>query len=137
MAASRLDGRSSHAKMVGDRANSASEMPTTSKRQRDVLEVPLQLDPAAGNQSLQVNRAIRDAILDGRLTAGLRLPSSRALARQLGVRRNAIIAAYEHLSSDGFVETRTGAGTYVAPILPPRPLAPSVQRPDRWQTPDR
>jgi hypothetical protein len=55
--------------MVDDRANSASEMPTTSKRQRDVLDVPLQLDPAAGNQSLQVNRAIRSAIIDGRLTA--------------------------------------------------------------------
>ena len=120
--------------MVGDRANSASGMPTTSKRQQDVLDVPLQLYPAAGNQSLQVNRAIRSAIIDGRLTAGLRLPSSRALARQLGVRRNAIIAAYEHLLSDGFVETRTGAGTYVAPILPPRPQATSVQRPDRWQT---
>src|SRR5262245_6776004 len=120
--------------MVGDRANSANEMATTPKNRQDVLDVPLQLDPAAGNQSLQVNRAIRSAILDGRLAAGLRLPSSRALARQLGVRRNAIIAAYEHLLSDGFVETRTGAGTYVAPILLPRPQSPSVQRPDRWQT---
>ena len=73
----KLDSRSSHVKMVGDRANSASGMPTTSKRQQDVLDVPLQLDPAAGNQSLQVNRAIRSAIIDGRLTAGLRLPSSR------------------------------------------------------------
>jgi GntR family transcriptional regulator / MocR family aminotransferase len=119
--------------MVGDRANSTSEMPTTSKRLRDVLDVPLQLDPAAGNQSLQVNRAIRSAILDGRLAAGLRLPSSRTLARQLGLRRNTIIAAYEHLLSDGFVETRSGAGTYVAPILPPRPQAPLVHLPDRWQ----
>jgi len=119
--------------MVGDRANSGSEVPTTFKKPRDVLDVPLQLDPAAGNQSLQVNRAIRSAILDGRLSAGLRLPSSRLLARQLGVRRNAIIAAYEHLLSDGFVETRTGAGTYVARILLPRPPGPAVQRLDRPQ----
>jgi GntR family transcriptional regulator/MocR family aminotransferase len=120
--------------MVGDRANFINEMPTTSRKQRDVLDVPLDLDPTAGNQSLQVNRAIRGAILDGRLGAGLRLPSSRALAQQLGVRRNAIIAAYEHLLSDGFVETRTGAGTYVAPIPLPRHQAPAVLRADRWQT---
>ena len=43
--------------MVGDRANFAFEMATTSKMLRELLEIPLELDPAAGNQSLQVNRA--------------------------------------------------------------------------------
>jgi GntR family transcriptional regulator/MocR family aminotransferase len=112
-------------------------MATTSKNRRELLEVPLELDPAAGNQSLQVNRALRSAILDGRLAAGMRLPSSRALARQLGLRRNAIIAAYEHLLSDGFVETRTGAGTYVAATLPARRSAPVVQLADRSEMPAR
>src|SRR5262249_43680272 len=120
--------------MVDDRANFVSEMPTTSKSRPEVLDVPLQLDPTAGNRSLQVRGAIRSAILDGRLAAGLRLPSSRALARQLGVRRNAIIAAYEHLLSDGFVETRMGAGTYVAANLPPRPQAASIDFPESLQT---
>ncbi len=117
--------------MVADRANYAIEMATTLKSQRELLDIPLQLDPGAGNQSLQVNRALRNAILDGRLAPGLRLPSSRALARQLGLRRNAIIAAYEHLSSDGFVETRTGAGTYVAATLPRRSPTPGIHLPDQ------
>jgi GntR family transcriptional regulator/MocR family aminotransferase len=123
--------------MVGDRANFAFDMATTSKMLRELLEIPLELDPAAGNQSLQVNRALRNAILEGRLGAGLRLPSSRALAGQLGLRRNAIIAAYEHLASDGFVETRSGAGTYVAATLPARPSAPAVHPPDRSAVPAR
>src|SRR5258708_21814119 len=53
----------------------------------------------------------------------MKLPSSRALAEQLGVRRNAIVAAYEHLFSDGLIEARHGAGTYVAAQLPARPAA--------------
>ena len=123
--------------MVADRANFAIEMATTSKLRPELLEIPLELDPAAGNQSLQVNRALRHAILEGRLGAGLRLPSSRALAGQLGLRRNAIIAAYEHLASDGFVETRSGAGTYVAATLPARPAAPATQPPDRSEMLER
>jgi GntR family transcriptional regulator/MocR family aminotransferase len=52
-----------------------------------------------------------------------KLPSSRTLAEQLGVRRNAIVAAYEHLSGDGLIEAHHGAGTYVAAELPARPQA--------------
>ncbi|MGL4290696.1 MAG: PLP-dependent aminotransferase family protein [Phreatobacter sp.] len=101
-------------------------MPTTSKRRRQALEIPLQLDRSAGNQSRQVHASLRAAILDGRLAAGLRLPSSRALADQLGIRRNAIVVAFEHLESDGLVETRLGAGTYVAAHLPPRSETPEA-----------
>jgi GntR family transcriptional regulator / MocR family aminotransferase len=58
----------------------------------------------------------------------MKLPSSRSLAEQLGVRRNAIVAAYEHLFSDGLIEARHGAGTYVAAELPARPsTAPATQ----------
>lgn len=101
-------------------------MPTTSKRRREVLEIPLQLDRTAGNQSRQVHASLRAAILDGRLAAGLRLPSSRALADQLGIRRNAIVVAFEHLESDGLIETRRGAGTYVAARLPRRTAMPEA-----------
>ena len=93
---------------------------TTSRRRHSVLDVPLGLDRTIGNQSLQVHASLRSAILDGRLVAGLRLPSSRNLADQLGVRRNAIVGAYEHLLSDGLVETRIGDGTYIASRLPTR-----------------
>jgi GntR family transcriptional regulator/MocR family aminotransferase len=94
--------------------------PTTLRRRQTLLDLPLRLDPARGSQPLQVHASLRGAILEGRLTAGLRLPSSRELARQLRVRRNVVVAAYEHLLSDGLVEARTGAGTYVAAELPAR-----------------
>ena len=98
--------------------------PTTSPRRRFVLAFPIDLDAAIRNQGLRVHAAIRSAILDGRLEAGLKLPSTRSLSAQLKVRRDAVVAAYEHLASDGLVEARQGAGTYVARDLPaPPPLA--------------
>ncbi len=111
-------------------------MSTTSTTGREVLDVLLDLDGKAGSQSRQVQLSLRAAILDGRLAPGLRLPSSRALARQLGVRRNAVVVAYEHLLSDGLATARRGAGTFIAPNLPvqsdatnPSPPALSIQRP--------
>ncbi|MBO1324283.1 PLP-dependent aminotransferase family protein [Acetobacter sp. TBRC 12305] len=91
-------------------------MPTTLKRPGAVLDIPLPLDRAAGGQALQVHAGLRAAILDGRLAAGLRLPSTRALAQQLHVKRNAVVIAYEHLQSDGLAEARTGSGTFVAAL---------------------
>ena len=70
-----------------------------------------------------MHAALRSAIIDGLLQPETKLPSSRRLAEQLGVRRNAIVAAYEHLSGDGLIEARHGAGTYVAAALPARPAA--------------
>lgn len=111
---------------------------TTQTANRRVLELPITLDPAIGNQTGRVHAALRSAIVDGLLQAGMQLPSSRGLAEQLGVRRNAVVAAYEHLINDGLAEARQGAGTYVARALPapakPAPgsrldLAPSSRRP--------
>jgi GntR family transcriptional regulator / MocR family aminotransferase len=100
---------------------------TTSKRPRDdVQALPIRLDRALRNQSQQVHGALRTAIVDGLLTPGLRLPSTRALAEQLGVRRNAIVAAYEQLLSDGLAEARHGSGTFVAVELPTPPKSAPV-----------
>jgi GntR family transcriptional regulator / MocR family aminotransferase len=106
--------------MVAARSNLEPITSTTLKRRNKALDVPLGLDRTIGNQSLQVHASLRGAILDGRLAAGLRLPSSRSLADQLSVRRNAIVGAYELLLSDGLVEARIGDGTYVASLLPTR-----------------
>ncbi len=92
-------------------------MPTTSKA---VLDLPMLLP--GGSQSNQVHAGLRAAILAGRLQAGMRLPSSRGLAVQLGVRRNAVVVAYEQLLGDGLVESRAGAGTFVAASLPRGPV---------------
>jgi GntR family transcriptional regulator / MocR family aminotransferase len=127
-------------KVVGARSNFELIMATTSKRQEKrqekrhgaPLDLPLSLDRAARNQALQVYGGLRGAILDGRLAAGLRLPSTRALAQQFGVKRNAVVIAYEHLQSDGLADARTGSGTFVATLPTPArrvKLATVVPRP--------
>ena len=69
----------------------------------------------------QVYRELARLILGGRLSAGSRLPSSRELARELGVARNTVLAALDQLTSEGYVEGRRGSGTYVATDLPDAP----------------
>ncbi len=63
----------------------------------------------------QIYSGIRAQILSGILRAGSRLPSSRELARQLGVSRNVVMEAYDMLYSEGFTTARHGSGTFVAP----------------------
>jgi DNA-binding GntR family transcriptional regulator len=77
------------------------------------LKGQFELDRARGESlSLQIARQLQDAIEGGRITRSTRLPSSRALARTLGVSRNTVIAAYEELSARGLVRSRRGAGIY-------------------------
>lgn len=66
----------------------------------------------------RVFELIRRAILDHELPHGARLPSSRDLARELGLSRNTVLAAYDQLLAEGYVESRSGSGTYVANTLP-------------------
>jgi GntR family transcriptional regulator/MocR family aminotransferase len=66
----------------------------------------------------QLYEAIRAAILDGRLAAGLRLPSTRTLAADLDLARNTVLAAFEQLVAEGYVEARAGAGSRVAAFAP-------------------
>lgn len=62
----------------------------------------------------QVYLQLRDRILNGQLSAGQRLPASREWAGHLGISRNVIVEAYDQLIAEGYLETRPGAGTYVA-----------------------
>jgi len=71
-----------------------------------------------GTLNKRLNDAIRLAILEGAIAPGCRLPSSRDLAQQLSLSRNTVIAAYEQLLAEGYIETRTGSGTYVTEQLP-------------------
>ncbi|GGN31440.1 MocR-like pyridoxine biosynthesis transcription factor PdxR [Streptomyces fuscichromogenes] len=57
--------------------------------------------------------ALRDAIRAGRLTSGTRLPSSRELAKDLGVSRGLVTEAYEQLTAEGYLRSGRGAGTWV------------------------
>jgi GntR family transcriptional regulator/MocR family aminotransferase len=59
-----------------------------------------------------IYRALHAALTTGRIPAGERLPSTRDLARDLGVSRASVAEAYERLVAEGFLETRTGSGTF-------------------------
>ena len=56
------------------------------------------------------------AILEGLLTAGARLPSSRDLAAELGIARNTVLQVYDQLAEEGYVHAGVGRGTYVEDI---------------------
>ena len=61
----------------------------------------------------QIALEVRRAVLNGRLEPGSRLPATRDLARQLGVNRNTVVAAYDALAAEGWVASHTGRGTFV------------------------
>jgi GntR family transcriptional regulator/MocR family aminotransferase len=67
-----------------------------------------------GDLTARIYRQLRDAIMDGRLRPGERLPPTRELARRLDVSRNTIAVAYERLTAEGFLAGRVGAGTFVS-----------------------
>ncbi|KAB8196356.1 aminotransferase class I/II-fold pyridoxal phosphate-dependent enzyme [Nonomuraea phyllanthi] len=67
-----------------------------------------------GDLAAQVYRQLLDAILDGRLRSGERLPPTRELARRLEISRNTVALAYDRLVADGFLVGRAGAGTFVS-----------------------
>jgi len=80
-----------------------------------MLDFLLRLEPRTA-QPLYVQLAgqLREAILAGRLEAGLKLPSTRALADHLGVSRNTVTEAYAELLASGFIAARPGSGNFVA-----------------------
>ena len=62
---------------------------------------------------IQFAESIRRDIGTGRFQAGSRLPGSRSMAVALGVSRTVVLMAYEQLESEGYLESRSGSGTYV------------------------
>jgi GntR family transcriptional regulator/MocR family aminotransferase len=64
----------------------------------------------------QLYEAFRDAILDRRLRAGQRIPSTRSLAVELRISRLPLLTAYEQLAAEGYLESRTGSGTFIASV---------------------
>jgi GntR family transcriptional regulator/MocR family aminotransferase len=74
--------------------------------------------PAAGPRRDALQAELRRLIETRVLLPGQKLPPSRELAQRLKLARGAVVAAYEQLAADGFVEARLGAGTYVAAQVP-------------------
>ena len=74
----------------------------------------------------QLCEAYRQAIVERRLPAGQRLPSTRTLADALGISRIPVLNAFEQLIAEGYFESRRGSGTFVARGL--GPTAGTVRR---------
>jgi GntR family transcriptional regulator/MocR family aminotransferase len=79
-------------------------------------------------RSSAIEATLRRAIVDGRLAPGTRLPSSRALAAELGCARATVVAAYEQLVAEGYLLATVGAGTTVASVG--TPVALDAPEPD-------
>jgi GntR family transcriptional regulator / MocR family aminotransferase len=98
------------------------------------LDLPLALDPDVGEPlHRQLAAQLAAAVRAGRLPRDARLPASRTLARRLGVARGVVLAAYDELTAQGFLEGRHGSGTYVAATLPAVlsvPRRPAPRHPD-------
>ena len=77
------------------------------------LDLHLNVNPDGSRLGRSLEDALRAAVRDRRLPAGTRLPSSRALAADLGIARNTVADAYGQLVAEGWLTSRTGAGTWV------------------------
>ncbi|HEY7379552.1 MAG TPA: PLP-dependent aminotransferase family protein [Steroidobacteraceae bacterium] len=88
---------------------------TTLRRKAAAPELLVRLDRGA-NEPLraQLERELRGAIRAGRLKAGASLPSTRALAADLGLSRGIVVDAYEQLLAEGYLIARQGSVTSVA-----------------------
>ena len=92
------------------------------------------LDPTAAEPFYrQIYERFRNAIASGLLKPGDRIPSARALTRELGLARGTIETAYSLLAAEGYIEARGQAGTIVTPglkagtpIFSPQPLPPNA-----------
>jgi GntR family transcriptional regulator/MocR family aminotransferase len=105
-------------------------------------ELLVRLDRSASQPlRAQLETSLREAIRGGRLRAGERLPSSRELARELGVSRGMVQDCYGQLLAEGYLTSRTGSATRVAglggqpagdqPVAGPAVVPPTVPSPGR------
>ncbi|CAM5494892.1 MocR-like pyridoxine biosynthesis transcription factor PdxR [Streptomyces purpurascens] len=85
------------------------------------LGIDLHVEPTGPGLRRGLTDALREAVRSGRLAPGTRLPSSRALAADLGIARNTVADAYADLVAEGWLTARQGSGTRVAArtVVPP------------------
>jgi GntR family transcriptional regulator / MocR family aminotransferase len=83
----------------------------------------------------QLATALRQAIVEGKVGAGARLPSTRGLALELGVARSTVVSVFEQLAAEGYIAAKSGAGYFVPPPFTAAPhpvrddIAPRAHRP--------
>ncbi|WP_406625227.1 PLP-dependent aminotransferase family protein [Acidovorax sp. SDU_ACID1] len=87
-----------------------------------------ELDRNAGPLGRQLAQKLREAVRGGDIKPGELLPSTRALAKSLGVARGTVVEAFEQLQAEGFLDSRPGASTRVALSLAGTQRTPSGPR---------
>ncbi len=108
----------------GRRAALASAAEGSGRASAAGLDLHLDLTGSRVRASLEA--ALRDAVRGGRLLPGTRLPSSRALAADLGIARNTVAEAYGQLVAEGWLAAGQGSGTWVAERAGTVPTAPAI-----------
>jgi GntR family transcriptional regulator / MocR family aminotransferase len=89
------------------------------------VDLHLDQEPGVGRRA-GLERALRDAIRSGRLAPHTRLPSTRALAADLGLSRGTVSAAFDQLAAEGYLTARRGSGTTVSELAQPSAAARSA-----------
>ncbi|MEV0317558.1 PLP-dependent aminotransferase family protein [Streptomyces sp. NPDC050658] len=98
-------------------------------------DLHLELSGSGGRRAALI-RALRDAVREGRLAPGTRLPPYRSLAADLGIARNTVADAYAELVAEGWLTARQGSGTRVADrAAPPSRTRVPKRAPTRPATP--
>src|SRR6266536_4891744 len=92
------------------------------------LLVTIDRDGGTGLRA-QLEDQLRDAIRRGRLGGDERLPSSRELAKALGLSRGLVQDCYAQLQAEGYLTSRAGSATRVAPAAGARSDTPPKPRP--------
>jgi GntR family transcriptional regulator/MocR family aminotransferase len=83
------------------------------------MQLPISIDTRQGvSLQSQVVDQLRALIREGQLLPGAAIPATRDLAKQLGISRNTVTAAYETLINEGYLLTEKTVGTFVAGTLP-------------------
>src|ERR687896_1476392 len=98
-------------------------------------ELLLRLEREGVSMRAQLEEQLRDAVRSGRLAPGVQLPSTRALAGELGVSRGVVVDAYAQLAAEGYLVARQGAPTRVSEAASPGPPATPAaagERPPRY-----
>ena len=110
-------------------AKSAGEVSPDGQDRAATGGIDLHLDLSGTRARAGLETALRDAVRAGRLHPGLRLPSSRALAADLGIARNTVAEVYSQLVAEGWLTAASGSGTSVAPRPAPEFGAAAGGRP--------
>src|SRR5215831_3103205 len=116
----------------------SSSVSSLSTNLSPVSELAIDLDRNGGDAlHRQIEMSIRQRIRSGALPAGVALPPTRALAAGLGVTRGVVVEAYAQLVAEGYLTSRSGGYTQVAPApaAAPRAAAPRAATP-RSASPD-